>query len=254
MTLTEINLDGSKLKATHLSQSYSSGFEYSIINHENTLLMPFMTCKDYMNDFVWAIVNKKKASIYGLVVDPNDKNFNVKLTDVRIVLRDTTKQFDVFKDGITKSVNFINDSFKNLPTFKEVKILNSFKFNDNKGLVLNLPIKYMLAGPIMSTLFLYLRSGHKYDRGHAEYYTPLKYINNIGKIEGAAYRANDKADMKASRKLMYRLVKFGLKRFFAIDMKKNYKESHVIDTVHNSYGIRSYVSNKRFGKQFHLSF
>lgn len=254
MELTEIKIDSQNLPASHLSQSYSSGFEYSIINDSGMLLMPFMTCKDYMNDFIWAVVNKRRASIYGLTVDPTKPDFKVNLKNLRIVVRDKNKNFEDFYKSIQNSINFINDSFKNLPTFPEIKILNYFKYDGNKGLVINLPLKYTLAGPIMSTFFLYLRSGHKYDRNHELYKTPLKYINNMGKIEGASYRPADRGDMKASRKLMYRLVKFGLRRYFKIDFKTNYNANHNIDTIHNNYGIRSYTNSKRFTKMFHTTF
>lgn len=254
MPLPEITITDDMVNKHGLSQSYSSGLEYTLINHKNQMLIPFVTCKDYINDTIWAIVNKKTAMIYGVEVNPNKAGFVANLRQLRIVVREKTLAFDPFFDSMVNSVNFINDSFKNMPTFPEINIEAVANFEGKKCVVMNFPIKFMLAGPLMSTLFIYIRSGQKYDRNHKEYPTPLKYINNMSKIPGASYRGPDAGDIKGSRKLVYRLAKGRLRKLFSLSMKENYGATHRVSTVHNNYGIRDYVNNKRFEKMFHKTF
>lgn len=225
----------------HLNQVYSHGFEYAVINDKDQMITPFVTCKDYFNDMVWALVHNKSAGIYGFKLDPSKAGFYADLNKLRIVIRDKSKKFEDVLNGISNSVELLNETFKELKFLPKLKVTCTANYSDGQCVVVNFPKKFMIIPPVMSSLFLFLRSGQKFDSSHTEFGTARSYIENMSKISGSSYTSSDKSDMKHTLTMIDMIKEKKLSSLFSLELNVNYNPKHSIGTIHNYYGIRSYV-------------
>lgn len=252
MKIEELELKTNLMpKNVSLAQVYSGGLEYAPLNEDNEMLNAFVTCKDFFNELVFSIVNNKKVGIWGFQMDPTIKDFKADINNLRIALRiKGSDDIDGLLDKIIKSVDFVNDSFKDLG-FKKVEILGIGVLKEQKTVVITMPSDFSMYPPIMSAFLLYIRAGVTYDKSNELCKTPEDYINNLGKIPCKIRRASDPGDMAHSLALIKRMTTEGTEKFFKKDYKANYPATVNVGTLHNNFGIRSYMQTyEKKGLQF----
>lgn len=233
-----------------LSQIYSQGLEYSLINKDNIAITPYFYCKDFMGECVHGMKYQKKGSIYGFSYDFTKKKEEIK--GLRILLRNDLQDDVLFETSIVNSIKLVNAYFKLVGKFGEVEIKNSFqslkKVDKKLTLVLNLPFEFLVAPPLLSLLLLLLRCGNNYKEDS----DPLEYIQGIaeGKITGVG--SNDSFYIKQSLELIKEMTR--VKLYSSKNFSQNWPEEASTSWMHNSTGIVSYskfwLKNKQSFKHY----
>lgn len=248
----------------HISQIYSRGLEYTMLNSKNEMLLPWVFCKDFLSDLVWASIHKKKASIYGIEYNGVDSPMPMK--GARIGLRNSDISAEDFTKGVKNSVRLVNDFFALTGKFPNMKIAGTEKFhiekqvykdgryqkveNDSEIVVVKVPHKFLSAPPLMSLLTMLLRCGIYYGEKSSE---PLDYLKKMVFDKWDNIEPNDKQYTKKSWKFIYGLTYKGVRSFIRFTPRDNWPTSATINKIHEKTGIRSYAGYMKRNEKFHIS-
>lgn len=247
----------------HLSQIYAAGLEYSILNKKNEMLLPYIFCKDWASDLVWAILNKKKAQIYGITCDYVGKEEN--LLGLRILVRNSAIENNDFFAQIQNSINLINDYFKLVFKIKKpAKIEINNYLMTKKGdketltLVLNLPFVFLSSPPLLSLLLLLIRCGVKYTENPLEYLkdisTPLDKTKYPPQYKIQGIQQNDSSYIEKALPLLEEMVKIKFSNIFKRKLNENWPEKSNTSQIHNSSGIVGFSNYYKKYKKSSLEF
>lgn len=249
--LKKINIDSSSLKPVYLNQAYSSGLKFSIADKTKRRIIPWMTCKDYVQDLLWSIINDwVPVTIYGFSfgknsLQPSDGH------NIILFTHDTGKPEDIEKHVIN-SVELVNDffGFKN-KKLKKLKVMgySTSEEKSNFSIAVKLPTTYFSAGPLISLVILLLRVGGLYDK--TKYSNPLEYIQFIAKMpynqlkveDGILIRMGDLSYCNTSLNAMSYLFSNAVSKIFNKEIKDNWPGKEVgVGYVHSNTGIVAFAN------------
>ncbi len=239
MTANKIEIEHKKLiwsnQKSSLNQIYSKGMECALCSPKDEQCHPFVMCKDWLQDAIWAFLHKKQASIYGFSYSP-DKNPALDLDTIRLVV--VNSQDKALLNKIENTISFINQFEKH------------FKLKRTKAYIIdNPPKKYEACGavqfvssgrwamspPMISLYSLLIRAGFMVPKG-------TNFIEALDKIQSGdipSYQIHDKSYLTQSRKVIDNMLKLGYRVFFKGEVKENYPENVNISSLHNNSGIVS---------------
>ncbi|MBU1082646.1 MAG: hypothetical protein KKB59_19330 [Spirochaetes bacterium] len=89
---------------TRLNQAYGMGIEFALLDKKGRQVMPFVYCKDYLQDKIWSSLHKKPINIFGLVCD--GKKNNVPFDKLRMAAK-WTKQSKKMISRLQIALNYI---------------------------------------------------------------------------------------------------------------------------------------------------
>lgn len=219
---------------TSLSQVYTSGVEFSMVNDKYEQNCVFMTCKDFLQDMIYSHLHQEKINIYNFEYDPA-KNPPVSMDKCRILLANS-KDKDLSKkvDGILDFINQISQKLK-LLKFSSFSVANPPKKIYNEIFLFEGSGKWLSAPVMVSMISLLIRIGAVHKKGD-DYTETFKNLSN-----GSAkpYQTNDLNQYTQAAKGIESIIENGYRKFFYIDTLKNYPK---IDTysMHNNSGICSF--------------
>jgi hypothetical protein len=243
------------------AQIYSHGFEYATCtkhnNRKNTLkqLIPFIYCKDFLHDVVWAAVNNKKYGIYGLNYDPTTSPDNsLSLDKVRLAVRDKSIPSNDMITNMRNTTNFLN-AVEKICKFSPTTI-NSVISTEQPGAIKKPESKkkatfagiflvegdkrWIHAPPLLSLYTLLLRVGFKYVEGE----NPIEYINKAVK---GGFRDSHYLTSLINAKLIPLLFEKNVSMFNS-NIKDNYPSDKDSSYVHNQLGIVAFSQKYLSGK------
>jgi hypothetical protein len=225
------------LPSPHLCQIYNSGLEFAFMSNDKRQATYFVTCKDFLQDALYAQLHETSSSIYGFTY--NAKTMPpISLDKTRIIL--VNKSDPKFMQKAENVKDFINQFCKRL----KMKRTNIFQISNppskysNGALYLSGSAIWQNSPPLISLYSLLLRVGFSHTKGQDCMDTINAIIN--GKIN--AYCSNDKSYLTTSKKGIDRILKLGYRKFFFIDSHKNYPLGTPIGTMHNSSGINAFAN------------
>lgn len=215
-----------------IAQIYSSGLEYALCNKNNEQCHDFVFCKDFVQDAIHAHLHGGVASIYGFTYTPK-KNPDLDLDRLRLLVVNSNDA--KLGSKIPNVLNFLNQFCKKLklkPTYAyrvsnpPSKYKSGCWLIDASGMWNNAPV-------LVSMFTLLLRVGFVHPIDNPCMDTIKQLID--GKIK--PYQNNDKNYVQQGLKGIEDIIKLGYRKFFYIDIEKNYPKGTNIGTMHNSTGI-----------------
>lgn len=211
-----------------LNQIYSTGLEFAFVNAQGEQCHPFAYCKDFLQDAIWAEVNKDKSSIYGFTY-AHKKNPAVDLTTTRVAVR-YTKKTD-FRKICRQSEKFLNAAEKDLG-FSPTKLIYGGRNEKSKTgsvMIFEGDKKWMHAPPMISMYTLLIRVGLNFEGGDWK-----KHLE-----KGSFLGSNDNNYLSAARPVILKMCGTNILEIFAAKMEKNYPSGCDVGTMHNYSGIQS---------------
>jgi hypothetical protein len=248
-----------KVKSFEHSQSlceiYSVGFQMAFVSEEFEQCHPWVLCKDFLTDSLWATFNTDKVRIYGFEYNPADHPL-ISLDPVRILVRNKEKSVLEFEREIQNACKFINLVEVRLK-FNMASVERVEHSQGNAVWMFTLDKRWVHAPPMISMLSLFVRIGCCYD-GKSSLNDAVRAFKNRtvdepefdewgdcdSEYDGENQEVvtNDKEYLSASRSMRLLILKKGIS-IFQPKMEDNYPGGCDIHTVHNDWGI---VEAKRY--------
>lgn len=218
------------VSARGAGQIYTSGIEYCFINGDGKQCNSFIFCKDFLQDIVWANINKTSVSPHGFKYVHSKKTaINMERTNIAIANQSDPEM----GKKVEGSLDFVNQfagkmHIRRTHLFKCMNPPSMYKkcgvyLFDGSGMWMNSP-------PLLSMYTLLLRAGFAHKKGDDCLKTMDKIIN--GKIE--QYQENDQSQLSEAKEAIINIIKVGYRKFFFIDTAKNYPNNVDVYDIHES--------------------
>lgn len=213
----------------NLNQIYSSGLEFAFISKEGEQCHPFAFCKDYLQDAIWATLNKSSAAIYGFSYK-HGRNPIVDLKKTRMALR--FKNQAGFDELAVAALKFIHEMEK-AQGYELSELHYGGKYKDKTHPVyVFVSDQRWMHSPVMISLYtLALRVGLSYTGGDwQQHFTAAKKY----------YGRNDKTYTKAAKKALEKIIGKDVGDVFAKKFADNYPKKLSMSGMHDRSGIVSF--------------
>jgi len=228
-----------------LCEIYSTGFQLAFVSDKLEQCHPWVLCKDFLTDVVWASLHKKPVSIYGFKYNP-ETNPLPCTSEIRMLVRNKQLSNDKFDKQIEQSLKFINvveRKLKFIPSRIDKVDMGQahsiWMFTSDK--------RWIHASPLLSMYSLFLRIGCFYD-GDGKLNEAIKQFKMAKETDNQTVdklRINDITYLKQSRKLRLLILKHGLS-IFKPTIVENYPANVDVGTIHNGWGIVNAPGNNVF--------
>ncbi len=226
-------------KTRHLIQDSSDGLEYAFVTKDYRQVHQLVWCKDFLNDVIYGFLNNKRASIWGFSYDPQ-KHMPIDLECTRLLL--TSKRDWDFRKNILKSLAFINAIEKELqmtPTKIEECYEPPRHYRRSGVFIFSGSKRWMKAPPMISLYTLLIRVGLGHDVNQPWFQT----MDDIRSGFMEPYYEEDLGILLNGQAGIERILKYGDRRLFHRDIRKNYPRWVGTDTIHNDCGIVGFSSD-----------
>lgn len=224
-------------EAGHISQVYSQGLQYSLLNDKYEQCHHFVYCKDFIQDAIHGFLNNKKATIFGFTYDPS-KMPKLSLDRCRIlVVNDKDKDF---ANKVENSLDLLNQVEKDLKLkLTEVeKVSNKDKIFKNGGFIFSGSGMWNNSPTMVSLYSLLIRVGFAHVSGKP-FMDTLKGISE-GKIK--QYQSSDREQITSALPGIKKILDKGYRKFFYIESSKNYPGNVSTGLMHSDSGIVAFAS------------
>jgi len=213
------------IKDAKLHEIYSTGMKYAFISNDWKQSHTFVLCKDFLQDAVWATVNKCESNIYGFHFRPGE-NAPVDLSRVRIAVRHKNPKFE---EDCLRALTFIREldaAQKFEPT--ELHFGGLFNGAGEKVYVFVGDKRWLHSTVLLSLYALAIRVGMTYNGiGWKRHYgTAKKYFGT-----------NDKEYTRQTLSVLDKIVGKSPYTLFHSKMEDNYKKGLSISDIHERGGI-----------------
>lgn len=245
-----------------LCEIYSVGFQLSFVSENLEQCHPWVLCKDYLTDALWATFNTERAHIYGFEYDPSEMPL-ISLDPVRIIVRNKQLNDDEFDRRIQNCCKFIN--LVDVKLKFNLSEIEKVEFSQGGNVwMFTLDKRWIHAPPLISMLSLFMRVGMFYN-GKSRLHDAIRmfkkgveagrrpepqrddYDNEMDYWDAHAdweddycddeeAEGNDMGYLRQSRSMRLLILKKGIK-IFKPKMEENYPGDADIHTVHNNWGI-----------------
>ena len=218
-----------------IQQIYSQGLEYALsAGHKQCC--DFVYCKDFLQDVIWANVNKSPVEIYNFKYDPGLIPINLE-DQMYMLIANESDQF--FGQKITTCLDFLNQIEKDLKLKRTIAFeCENYpdKYNPGGVYLLKASQRWMLSPPLISLYTTLVRCGfvHTIDNNY------VHTLNGIANGTIKAYQSNDSEFVKSSFAGISAIIALGYRKIFYGDMTKNYPKHIQTSILHHDCGIRAY--------------
>jgi hypothetical protein len=215
-------------KNVGMSQIYSSGLEFAFVSREGEQCHAFAYCKDFLQDAVWATINKSSASIYGFSYT-HGTNPPVDMDNMRMAVRLTSSKGNELEKMCLKAVRFLREVDK-VQGFEPTDLLLGGRRKGEKSdtFVFVSDSRWLYSPVMVSWYSLLVRVGMTYEGGDWR-----KHFDSAKKYLGS----NDNNYTNNSKKGVDKLVGKKPEEIFAKKRKDNYPTGVTVSAMHNSGGI-----------------
>ena len=219
-------------KRACLSQEFSSGVEFALLSKDWKQVCPFVTCRDFLQDAVAALVTKKKKSIYSFTYDPANA-IPIHMDSLRLLV--TNSNDSSFGDKIPACVEFVQKveaklgiartrvrQCKNPP--RKYARCGVFMFEASR--------RWLISPPMISLYTLLIRVGPSHTLGD-DCMKTLEAVKD-GQKNLACYA--DRSRISEAWAGIKKIMERGDRKVFPRKLEINYPNCEV-GTMHNSMGI-----------------
>ena len=220
-------------------QIYSKGLEYALVSDDYKQCHPFVWCKDFLHDAIYATINNKWVEIYKFRFDPS-KDPLPCMSKIRLLL--TNSKDKKFAEKIPAVLDFINQIEERLKIKKTIvrkcwlppesyRKAGVFMFEGSR--------RWIQAPPMLSLYSLLLRVGFCHTAGDS-FEKTLEGIKS-GKIK--PYQKKDGHWFKNTEPAFEKILRLGDRKIFDRNMQLNYPSNLDVDSIHNKLGIIGFATD-----------
>lgn len=215
-----------------MAQIYSTGLEFAFVSLEGKQCHAFAYCKDFLQDAVWATLNKSSVGIYGFSY-VHGKNPPVDMDNMRLGVRVKGTPKEDMETMCRKALTFLQevDAGQGFSP-SELLLGGQRKGEKSKTFVFVSDPAWLHSPPMVSLYSLLVRVGMTYEGGgwRAHFDNAKKYIGK-----------NDKTYIKSAQKGVNKIIGKDPTKIFAKEIKDNYPTGVSVSSMHNSSGIVAYA-------------
>lgn len=220
-------------------QIYSKGLEYALVSHDYEQCHPFVWCKDFLHDVIYASVNDKWFEVYKFRFNPASDPVPC-LDRIRLLVTNAKdKKFAQKIPAVLDFINQIEDRLKIKRSFvrqcwsppEAYEKAGVFMFEGSR--------RWINAPPMLSLYTLFLRMGFSHTLGDPY----EKTIEGIKQGEIKPYQRKDGQWYKSAEPAFQKILRVGDRRIFHRDIQSNYPRQFQIDTIHNRLGIIGFATD-----------
>ena len=219
-------------------QIYSKGMEFALVSQDYKQCNPFVWCKDFLQDIVFASLQKKWINIYDfqyspyidpepcldkirlLIANANDSNLRDKIPNILDILHQVEDKLEI-KHSLVRECW--------LPP-KNYKKSGVWMFEGSK--------RWIKSPPMLSLYALLIRVGCVHEIGVRYEKTFANIIAGVQK----PYQKKDSLWLKHAMMGIEKVIRIGDRKIFHRDIKDNYPNLD-IDVIHNQLGIAGFSSD-----------
>lgn len=218
-----------------MGEIYSTGLQFAFVSADGHQCHPFAYCKDFLQDAIWAELNKCKASVYSFVHEyGTNPPVDLKKTRMATRLQGDTE----FRNKCLQTLNFMReiDTAQKF-TLTELQFGGKYKETSNKVYVFVSDAGWMYSPVMISLYSLFLRVGMTYEGGGwREHFGEAKsYLGTF-----------DKTYTEKVKQALDKIIGQKMESLFADTQAKNYppsKTKGLLPGMHHNSGIVSYATN-----------
>lgn len=218
-------------KDVGMAQIYSSGLEFAFVSAAGEQCHAFAYCKDFLQDAVWATLNKSSAAIYGFSY-VHGENPPVDTNNMRLAVRIKGANGKDFEEKCKKAQIFLQevDAVQGFaPT--ELLLGGKRKGEANDTFVFVSDQQWLHSSVMVSFYSLLVRVGMTYEGGGWR-----KHFDNAKAYIGS----NDKGYTNSAQKGVDKIIGKKPSAIFAKNFIDNYPKGVDVSAMHNSSGILAY--------------
>lgn len=220
-----------------IDEIYTTGLQYAFCTEEFEQHLPWVYCKDFLHDVLFAYLNNSPLSLYGYEYDPASQPApNLK----RMRLLVGNKSDPEFGKKIPNALEFINQVERSIRIPSLSRVFKCIK----------LPLGYakcgiymfsgshhwLLSAPMISLYTLMLRTGFVHTPGTSFETTIRKVVTH----ELKPYQSEDSEQLRNAEAGIKRIRKEGYRSIFSSDIRKNYPDIGDSESMHHDFGIGSF--------------
>ena len=220
-------------KRQSLNQIYSSGLAFAFVSQKNKQVIPFVLCRDFLQDAIQGFLIGSKRTIYGFHYDPTEDE-PIVVDQTRLLVSNSTDS--KLAEKIPACLDFLNQIERKL----RIPLTRVRECNDPPKKYARSGVWYFEGGgrwikspPMISLYTLLIRVGLVHAVGEPFMTTVDKVAT--GTIKG--YMSEDRDRLNQGMKGIKRILEKGDRKIFCKDIKSNYPKTIEVGTMHNSCGI-----------------
>lgn len=225
-------------------QIYSKGLEYALVSKDYEQCHPFVWCKDFLHDVIFAAVHYMWFEVYKFKYNPQYDPLPC-LDRVRLLLANAKdRHFAAKIPAVLDFVNQIEDRLKMKPTFARECWFPPEGYEKSGVFMFEGSRRWIAAPPMLSLYSLLLRVGFVHTPG-----TP--FMNTIKAVINAdtkPYQRKDHRWLQTVAPALEKILRLGDRRIFGAggDIKRNYPARLQIETIHNRLGIVGFAADMTY--------
>lgn len=219
-------------------QIYSKGMEFALVSQDYKQCNPFVWCKDFLQDVVFASLHKKWIDIYDFQYSPNtdpepcldkirllianahDSKLRSKIPNILDILHQVEDKLEI-KHSLARECGLPPENYKKGGVWM---------FEGSK--------RWIKSPPMLSLYTLLIRVGCVHEIGVRF----EKTLANIIAGEQKPYQKKDSLWLKHAMMGIEKVIRIGDRKIFHRDIKDNYPNLD-IDVIHNQLGIAGFSSD-----------
>lgn len=235
-------------KTKKIAQIPKEGLEYALVSDNYEQIHQLVWCKDFMQDAIHGFLNKSKTSVYGFVYDPaTDLPISMKRTRLMVTNWKDKELGDRLQNRVLPILHEVEEKLGMAKTVLEKGSKVPPRYARSGVYLFDSSIRWSKAPPMISLFTMLIRIGLVAEPGDDLETTMKKIKDETIKCYYSAERKQDKYQVERAEKGIKYLLKYGDRRIFYADAKKNYpplefsNEKYIsIYTIHDSCGIAAF--------------
>lgn len=226
-------------KKARVSQVYNRGLEYAFVSKNWKQIHQLVYCKDFLQDAIFAFLNKKRVSIYSFIYDPT-VHLPIYLQRTRLLVSDWRDK--TFPNRIEACEEFLHQ-FEKLLNIRSKTVIMRVKsppsqYKKAGAWIFDASKRWQQSPPMISLYSLLIRLGLSHVPG-AGFFETLDGIVN-GKI--STNQTDDVGYLRQVRQTIDTLVRHSDQKIFGKEILPNYENTKIgVYDMHNNCGVGGFT-------------
>lgn len=235
-------------KTNKICQIPKEGLEYALVSDSYEQLHQLVWCKDFMQDVVHGYLNNNFTKIYGLEYDPaKAPPVSMKRTRLMVTNWKDKELGDKLKDRVLPLLHEVEGKLGMSKSVLEKCSKVPPRYGKSGVWLFDSSIRWSKAPPMISLFTMLVRIGLVREAEDDLNELIRKIKDDEVKCYYSVEKMQDKGQVKRAEKGIKKILKYGDRKIFHSDIKKNYppfvssgKKYLSIYTIHDSCGIAGF--------------
>lgn len=221
-------------------QIYNKGLEFALVSNKFEQCHPFVWCKDFLHDVIYADLHDKVVEIYRFKYNPQIDPRVCRNETRLLVTNQRDSKLSIKIDNVLDFVNQIEEVL-HFPKTKVRKCINSPQEYKHGVFLFQGSKRWQNSPPLLSLYSLLIRIGFSHQIG-TNFNTTISLLKE-GHLK--PYQTKDSKWIAEVEPALHKIIRLGDRKIFYRNIKFNYPQNFLIDHIHNSLGIMAFARDMR---------